>query len=187
MQKRLFAAIQIEPDRSFISLYNNLKNLWRIHKINWVPLNNMHITLHFFGETDENDIPAISSQLKKAAGTICPFEIKIEEINIFGSSYKPRVIWMGIESNADLNLLAKNVSEQLAMIGYTPDRQNFVPHLTIGRIKYIDDKKIFQQQLNAVKDTFIQTAPADKLLLFESKLSSEGPAYHIIESYYFSH
>jgi 2'-5' RNA ligase len=186
MQKRLFAAIKIEPDKVFGTLCSNLKKLWRAHKINWVPLNNMHITMHFFGETDERRIAEISFQLRKAVEEIPAFELKISGIGIFGSCYKPRVIWMGIETNESINLLARKVAEQLNHIGYIPDRQNFVPHLTIGRIKYIEDKMLFQQQLNGVNDTFIQTCPAEKLLLFESKLSSEGPNYHIIETFNFS-
>jgi len=186
MQKRLFAAVKIEPDQNFISLYSYLKSIWKEHKINWVPLNNMHITFHFFGDTEEKIIPDISEQLKDAVHNIPVFEIGISNFGIFGSSYKPRVIWMGINQNENINVLSNNIAHNLSKIGYIPDRQNFVPHLTIGRIKYIDDKKLFQKQLDGVKDKFVQSFVADRLYLFESILSSEGPTYHIIETFCFN-
>lgn len=185
MQKRLFAAIKIEPDDNFITLYSSLKKLWKGHKINWVPLNLMHITFHFFGDTEVRIIPDIIKQLMSAVSNISAFEIGISKLGIFGSSYKPRVIWMGIDPNENVKILSQNITDNLSNIGYIPDRQNFIPHLTIGRIKFIDDKQQFQKQLDEVKERFVQLSVADRLYLFESILSSEGPTYHIIETFHF--
>jgi RNA 2',3'-cyclic 3'-phosphodiesterase len=150
-----------------------------------VPLNNIHLTLHFFGDTEEKLIPAISGQLAEAVCNISAFDIKISDFGIFGSSYKPRVIWMGIHPNENINLLSQNIATNLSKIGYTPDRQNFVPHITIGRIRFINNKQLFQKQLDEVKNKFIQQSMAKQLYLFESILSSKGPTYHIIETFYF--
>ena len=185
MQKRLFVALKIEPNNTFITLYNNLKDLWQEHTIKWVPLNNIHLTLHFFGETDESLIPLISEQLKEAVHNISTFEINISNFGIFGSSYKPRVIWMNINPNENIKVLSQNISNNLSKIGYTADRQNFVPHLTIGRIKSIKDKQLFQKQLDEVKCKFIQQTSLHKMYLFESILGSKGASYHIIETFNF--
>ncbi len=186
MQKRLFAAIKIEPENNLFTVYNSLKNIWQEHKINWVSLDNMHLTFHFFGETDEKLISSISAQLADAVSHIPSFEISISKFGIFGSSYKPRVLWLGIDQNKSIDLLAKHIANNLQKTGYTPDRQNFVPHLTIGRIKHINDKPLFQKQLDEVKGKIIQTSVVHHLYLFESILSSQEASYHIIEKFNFS-
>jgi len=185
MQKRLFVAIKIEPDNTFIALYNKLKNLWIEQNINWVPLNNIHLTLHFFGDTNEILIPLISEQLKDSVHNVSTFEINISNFGVFGSSYKPRVIWMNINPNENIKVLSQNISSNLSKIGYIADRQNFVPHLTIGRIKSINDKQLFQKQLDEVKDKFIQQTLLHKMYLFESIMGSKGAIYHIIETFNF--
>jgi 2'-5' RNA ligase len=181
--KRLFAAIKINPSDGFLQTYYRLKTNLRNDKIKWVDINNIHITLKFFGETQEERIPDISERLNAIAALHSHFTLDIRDIGIFGSTYKPRVIWYGIEENEGLLNLAKEVLSEMDKLGFKQDRQNFVPHLTIGRIKFIDDKKRFQQVIDKFKSIEIQKQEVAGFNLYESILRSQGPEYKIIESY----
>ena len=181
--KRLFAAIKINPSESFYQTYYSLKTVLRNDKIKWVDINNIHITLKFFGETQEERVPEINERLNAIAALHSNFTLDIRDIGIFGSSYKPRVIWFGIEKNERLLNLAKDVLSGMDEIGFKHDRQNFVPHLTIGRIKFIDDKKHFQQVIDKYKSQEIQQQDVPGFKLYESILRPKGPEYKIIESY----
>lgn len=183
--KRLFAAIDIQAGETFADLYHNLRQILGIHIIKWVDLSNIHITLKFFGETPEMEIPAIIEALQSSVAGIQPFELNIRQTGIFGSSYNPRVIWFGIEANPMFLKLNKNIKTFLEEIGFISDRQNFVPHLTVGRIKEIRDKNHFQEVLSAFRDFQFQQILVKEFHLFESILHRKGPEYNIIETFAF--
>ncbi len=181
--KRLFAAIKINHSESFLQTYFGLKTNLRNDKIKWIDIDNIHITLKFFGETSEDRIPEIIDRLAAIAANHSNFTLDIRNIGIFGSSYKPRVIWFGIEENERLIKLAKEVLRGMDDIGFKQDQQNFVPHLTVGRIKYIDDKNRFQQVIDKYKFADIQKQEVSEYILYESILRPQGPEYKVIERF----
>jgi len=107
--KRIFAAIKLHPSDNFLQVYNDLKTSCKFDKINWVVPENIHITLKFFGETEEDKIEDINSILSDMSFRHSPFTLKLSDVGIFGSSYKPRVIWFGINKNQKLQNLAVGV------------------------------------------------------------------------------
>jgi len=147
---------------------------------------NIHITLKFFGETEEDRIEQIESRLHKSSSNHQPFNLSLQDVGIFGSHYKPRVIWFGIDKNEALDNLASDVIDKMHNIGFLRDRQNFVPHLTIGRIKLIDDKNRFSEVIMKYELIDVQQVQVESIYLFESVLSSSGPTYHIIKEFKFS-
>lgn len=181
--KRIFSAIKIFPDENFLKLYYRLKSGLKHEKIKWVEIENIHITLKFFGETDETKINSIINVFNKATEDFKSFDLEFENVGIFGSSYKPKVIWFGIKNNEQLIKLSNLVNENLIPVGYISDRQNFVPHLTVARIKFLNDKKLFQQIIDKNKTIKIQKIKVDKIFLFESILKREGPIYNVIEEF----
>lgn len=183
--KRLFAAIKIEPTGAFSDIYENLRQILGFHIIKWVDPDNLHITLKFFGEIPVEEIPAITTALNEAKSGIEPFDLSLANTGIFGSYYNPRVIWVGINSCNMLNQLSGNVVSHLEKAGYLNDRQNFVPHLTLGRIKEIKDKNHFQEVIAHFSNYTYQTQKIRGFALYESVLRKEGPEYTMIEEFNF--
>lgn len=181
--KRLFAAIKVEPDPNFVKTFAELNSTLHYERIKWVETENIHLTLKFFGETPEDLIPGILSAMAVAASTVDPFLFSISDTGIFGSRYDPKVIWFGIKNCEPLLKLAANLNIGLEKAGWPGDRQNFVPHLTIGRIRQLRDKELFQRTIARFAHTYIQQQAAGKLTLFESILRREGPLYLEVASY----
>lgn len=175
--KRLFAAIKIHPSAKYISLFNEISSSLRHERIKWVEPENTHLTLKFFGETDETKIPAIRQSIETAVAQSKSFTLKIANTGIFGSHYDPKVIWFGIEKQDELENLAQNICNELAKCGWEKDRQNFVPHLTIGRIKELKDKPLFQQIFSKFSTVEVQEEKVSEIILYESILRREGPLY----------
>ena len=175
--KRLFAAIKIHPSARYISLFNEISSSLRHERIKWVEPENTHLTLKFFGETDEAKIPAICLALENAAAQSKPFTLKISNTGIFGSRYDPKVLWFGIENQDELENLAQNIFTELAKCGWNADRQNFVPHLTIGRIGKLNDKPLFQNIISKYNTVEIQDENVTEIILYESILRREEPLY----------
>jgi RNA 2',3'-cyclic 3'-phosphodiesterase len=183
--KRLFAAVKVNPSAEFLKTYNSLKSGLHFARITWVKPESIHVTLKFFGETEEKRIPEISRVLKEVALKHQPFVSEIVNVGIFGSSYSPKVIWFGIDRSEPLKKLGVDVLQSVEKIGWEPDRQNFVPHLTIGRIKDITDKHLFQSVIDVHKKTWMQEIQVSEFHLYESILMREGPIYKVIESFEF--
>jgi RNA 2',3'-cyclic 3'-phosphodiesterase len=181
--KRLFAAVKIIPTPEFLKTYNSLKSGLHFARITWVKSESIHVTLKFFGETEENRISDISKILHEVAGLHQPFTSELVNVGIFGSSYDPKVIWFGMENAEPLKGLANDVLKAVETIGWERDRQNFVPHLTIGRIKYIPDKHLFQSIIDIHKKTWMQEIQVSEFSLFQSTLTREGPIYKVLETF----
>ena len=175
--KRLFAAIKIHPSPQYISLFNEISSSLRHERIKWVEPSTMHLTLKFFGETDETKIPAICHALETAVAQSKPFTLKISNTGIFGSHYDPKILWFGIDKLDELENLARNIFTELVKYGWEADRQNFVPHLTIGRIKELKDKPLFQKIVRKYNTVEIQEEKVTEIILYESILRREGPLY----------
>ena len=183
--KRLFAALKIHPDAEFLGKFHELKRELRHEQIKWVEERNIHITLKFFGETEEQNIPCISQVLEKRSAGTSPISLKLAGLGIFGSSYAPKVVWVGIEPYKDLSTLMKNIHAELKTIGFEPDRQNIIPHLTLGRIKFLKDKIIFNRTIDRFKTISSLPIRITEIILYESILHREGPEYIALEKFPF--
>jgi len=185
--KRLFAAIKTEPDLVFLQKYSELRAALRHESIKWVQEQSVHVTLHFFGETDEQRIPLICKTLIEVAETTNSFMLRLEGLAVFGSAYAPRVIWTGLAPQKEILELMKRVKAGLAASGFETDRQNLVPHLTLGRIKTLQDKVLFQRVIERYKDLSSTSEMAGKMILFESVLKASGPVYTVQQVFPFKH
>ena len=181
--KRIFAAVKVHPGDELLRVFEALKQGCRNDRITWVDPANIHITLKFFGETEEERIPKITSLLRDIAARHHPFDLQLCGTGIFGSAYKPRVVWIGIGNDARFIQLGQEILDKMETIGFMKDRQNFVPHLTLGRIKYIDNKQRFFELIGKYKDSIIATEAVNEIFLLESELSPKGPVYTVLERY----
>lgn len=181
--KRLFIAIKIEPDHSFIEIYNELTAGLRYEMLRFIEMKNLHLTLRFIGETEEDKIPDIDRMMIKTAVTAQSFMLNINKTGVFGSSYNPKVLWFGIDPNEHLTHLHTGVERNLSKVGFYPDRQNFVPHLTLSRIKKLKDLKLFQKIISEFREKEIMTQDVQSFSLIESMLMKEGPIYTTLNSY----
>jgi 2'-5' RNA ligase len=183
--KRLFAALKIHPDAEFLEKYRELRHELSHEQIKWVEESNIHITLKFFGETEEQKIKDICSVLGTRSSVTLPVLIHLNGLGIFGSSYAPKVIWVGIEPYAEISLLMTNVHSDLKSVGFDPDRQNPVPHLTLGRIKFLRDKIIFDRTIKLFKTIVSSPVLIGQMVLYESILRREGPEYIALHKFPF--
>ncbi|MCX6287880.1 MAG: RNA 2',3'-cyclic phosphodiesterase [Bacteroidetes bacterium] len=175
--KRIFAAVKIEPGKKFIKSFRELRSRLSSEPIKWVEEHNIHITIKFFGETNELLIPAISGTIGKIAKNCREFNFRLSGIGLFGSRYQPRVVWVGIVPYEPLALLMKTMQLEMEQHGFKSDQQNIVPHLTLGRIKFLKDKTLFQKVIEANREIQSDPMKISEIILFESVLLKEGPQY----------
>ena len=171
--KRLFIAIKLISDNNLLKIYYSLKQALRHDKIRWIDPDNFHLTFKFLGNTPEDKIDIISDVIKKTIKAYSILNIELNSTSVFGSSYEPRVIWFGIKDHKQLKSLAVELINNLDTAGFPKDRQNFVPHFTIGRITKIIDKQVFNHTIAGIKDEFIQYATVDRIIIYESNIITQ--------------
>ncbi len=181
--KRLFVAIKITPQQKFQDLYKSISSNCSYFDIKWAKLDNIHITLKFLGDTQSEKIIDIVKTLERISESTPPITINLKGVGVFGSRYAPRIIWVGIEKNEELNKLFEKIKRELLNIGYVPDKQNIVPHLTIGRVAGIKDKKLFQKIIDMYKLAEIQKCSIKEFFLYESILHKEGAEHKVLQEF----
>jgi len=121
---RLFVAIQLSDElkKSIGGTLHSLKQ--KGVRGNYVPLQNLHLTLAFIGETDNPG--AVKEALQNVS--VKPFKLSLSSMGSFGD-----LLWIGMKGNQGLSAVAKSVREALDAAGIPYDRKKFVPHITIVR------------------------------------------------------
>ncbi len=184
---RLFTAVKISPGEKLLKILELPEDNLKYDKIRWVNPNNLHITLKFLGETDEKKLPEIIDLHTNICKSHSSFKLNIENIGVFGSSYQPKVIWLGLNPVENIGLIAMELADSLSSIGFKIDRQNFVPHLTIGRVSSIQNNSFFQKVISLHKSQFIQEYIVNKIGLYESILTPKGAIHNIIGEFELNH
>ena len=178
--KRTFLAIPIPVGTEFPALTQRLqRNLEHERRnINWCKPDQIHLTLKFVGDTPDQDIPKIIEACQKVAQRHHPFAMDFNRTGFFGSNHSPRVLWLGMKDEPKaLYELEEDVLNAFDSLGYLRDRQNFVPHLTVCRIKQLVDKPFFQQICQGIEQKTYLHADVKEIVYLQSFLQPTGAFY----------
>ena len=181
--KRTFLAIQIPTGTEYPAMVEKLKkNLTHEKYINYCRPENIHLTLKFLGNTPVDDIPAIVEACQNVAKNHKPFTMDFDRTGLFGSNRVPRVLWLGMTNQPKaLFDLEAELLDAFDDLGYLRDRQNFVPHLTVCRIKSLVDKQFFMQIYNSIEPKTYLHADVKELVYYQSFLQPSGPFYKVLK------
>ena len=145
----------------------------------WQDDDQLHLTLRFSGEVDRHLAGDVDTAL--AGIRHPPFEIALSGIGAFERRGQPATLWAGVTPHEPLAALHRKVDQALVRAGLEPERRAFHPHITLARLG----------RGGGPVDAFIAGAgglsgpdfTVDRFGLYESRLSPEGAAYTLVESY----
>lgn len=181
---RTFIAINLNPDikEYLTSLQANLSIPET--KIKWIEKINLHLTLKFLGYITLEEVELLKSILKESTNQYSPFTIQLSShLGIFPDYQMPRIIWVGIkEGLSELTGLYNNLENNLDNKGFPREDKDFSGHISIGRIKFIQDKTNFIQIIRRIDITNLSQLVGN-IDLMESKLTPNGPIYKVIAKF----
>ncbi|MFH1326580.1 MAG: RNA 2',3'-cyclic phosphodiesterase [archaeon] len=137
-------------------------------------LENLHLTLKFLGEVKENKIEEIKNRLRKIK--FKRFRIELKYLGYFDNQ-KYGVVWIYLSNCEELQ---RQVDKVLS--GLFEKEERFMSHLTIARVKKLDNKKEFLKKLKQTK-IFRLEFIADSFELKESVLTNKGSFHKTLEKY----
>ncbi len=156
---RLFVAVQLSDElkKSITATLHDLKK--EGVRGNYVPMQNLHLTLAFIGEVkDSESVKTALSGVK-----FKPFRLTLSQTGHFDDCF-----YVGVKGNQALSGAARAVRDALDAAGIPYDRKKFIPHITLIR-KMSGNKK----QLPEPKGEMM----VKKISLMKSSLKDGKPVY----------
>ncbi|MFO8183127.1 MAG: RNA 2',3'-cyclic phosphodiesterase [Candidatus Aegiribacteria sp.] len=170
---RVFAALELPEESLRMIAEWQSPLISRYPSLKWVSVDNMHITLRFYGDIGK-DI------LERVRGTMAewrpgPLGFTLSGVGSFGRKGSPSVYWLGGEFPVE-------VMEQARRLGAIPDGKGavlgrrFLPHLTVARRRGGLPVSL-PGPVEGIGGVITRAA------LVDSRLTSEGPEYTFLERY----
>ena len=135
---------------------------------------NIHLTLRFIGEVDEDKAADIDEML---AGVRAPaFDLTLNGVGYFGKGHRAHTLWVGVEPNPALEHLQTKMESACVRAGLEPEGRKFTPHVTIAKLHDPAMARL-QDYIESHGLLRLDPIPADHFTLFSSHLSHKGAEY----------
>lgn len=126
---RLFAALEL-PEEIGRGLRRRQQGL---PGAKWRSLDQLHITLRFFGEMAEPVAAELDEQLQTIRGA--PLELELNGVGGFGEGAVMRSVFARVADNPALTQLAGRCEAAARRAGLKPERRAYRPHVTLAYLK----------------------------------------------------
>ncbi len=195
-RRRIFIAINLPEDirRKLTDYQKKISELFTLHRseasgagpIRWTKPDNLHITLDFLGHLTDEELVEICKITKEAASKNSPFFVNLNKI-CYGppplagqasNKKPPRMVWAVGEKSEEFASLRDDLDKSLAV----SEKREFSPHITLGRIKQWEWKRIEPEERPKVNEDINLNFSVDSIEVMESVLKKTGPEYTIFES-----
>jgi len=177
---RAFIAVDIE-EPSVVSQLVQIRDAFVATGAPMKPVedHNMHITLRFLGS-----IPlSLVDEIERVIAASAPRRVvlKLRGVGAFPSPLRPRVIWVGVSEGAgELERLYREIEKGLRRLGFRPEREQFVPHVTLARLKGSRNLERVVKLLREMEDVEVGEIVLESVRLKQSILTPRGPIYRTL-------
>ena len=154
-------------------------------RVSWNRDDKLHLTIKFLGDIAAERVADLSFAAAQAVSGMKPFTLAAEGCGAFPPRGEPRVLWIGIvDAAAELARLYERLEGQCSARGFKREQRPFSPHLTIARIRKLQDARRLaasHKELGFGRTEF----NVSELLVIRSELGSEGSRYTEISRHLF--
>lgn len=178
---RTFIAVELPED--IRKKLEKIKNVFyqEEDRISWVASKNIHLTLHFLGNISSADINSLKENILTAAKSIDKFTIDVKGVGVFPNSKNPRIIWVGVGKGAEsVKKVYNKLSAGLKSINIPMEERDYIAHITLARVKYIKNIKIFVEKLDEFKENLFGNVDVYSISLIKSTLTKTGSIYETL-------
>lgn len=102
----------------------------------WTHPADLHVTLHFLGDTPADRLDPIRHALESTAAETASIALKLTEPGTFGQPAAPRILWLGLNEPSAPGAMSKlhaALAHRLAAAGCALEDRPFRAHLTLAR------------------------------------------------------
>jgi 2'-5' RNA ligase len=140
------------------------------NKSRLVANSNLHLTLHFVGNTSIAEMECLNAQARLVSTR--PFDLIL---GCSGFFEKPKVLWFGCQQAPRILYdLHQNLGQKITKCAFEPETRAYSPHVTVAR-------KIIEAPESIAFDPVHWQV--NRFVLVESISISGGVRYEVVESY----
>jgi 2'-5' RNA ligase len=150
----------------------------QVPDVRWARPETVHLTVHFFGQVEDERAAAAVGVVAPIAVDTAPFEVVLDRLGSFPPHGTPRVLWLGPSGAvAPLNALALECRTVLSAAGFDVDQRAYNPHCTLGRPRMRWSAAARSAWAAARQEQPDVRFTASRLVLFESRSAPGGAVY----------
>lgn len=175
--ERIFIGIKVLPKPGIRRFEELIKErLWK-DEIRWVREENFHLTLKFIGNTTLEKRSSVIEELSKNIDSQSPFKMDIKGAGLFGTDTNPKIIWVGVENTGFLTDLWQKVELSAINAGFEKEERPFRPHITLGRIKKINNAINLRSIIKKYENEYFHTQRIKEVILYRS-ITKHGELFY---------
>ena len=175
---RCFVAVDVDEPAivsRVVDIQRSLSESGALMKL--VEPENLHVTLRFIGEVPALTVERIKEELGKLS--FRGFTVTFRGLGAFPSAQNPRVVWIGVSQGAEeLSRLSGEVNALLRRVRLPSPKEEFVPHLTIARVK--SRARALSSLITKLSEVEVGSMRVSSVRLKKSTLTSRGPIYETL-------
>jgi len=152
-----------------------------IEGVNWAPEDNLHITVGYFGELNDEYAEILDRELARSPGY--GFDLRLTGVDYFGAS-RPHTLWLGVEENPHLNALHKYIRSAARRSDIEMESRNFRPHLSLAYLRRNIAKDDFEKYIRRYVRFKSEPFLVDEFALYSTKRHKNGPNTYVKEANY---
>jgi len=183
MLKRVFVAINLpeEIKEKLLKFQETFSEL----PAKWIKKESLHLTLVFLGYLKDFHLEKVKEIVKKLGEGFSPFFVSLKRV-CYGPSRisPPRLVWVELEKNENLENLVKKLQEKLKenKIPFVVEEREFLPHITLARIKKWEFQRMEPEGRPSINEAIRDSFEIKSIEIMESHLKKSGAEYTVLES-----
>lgn len=175
MKLRVFVSIPVPNTSGLTPLMRDLKTVRSVRTSN---VGQLHITLRFIGDVDEERVEEIGAIVSDTVSHIPKARLNLKGLGTFPNERDPKILWVGIDTAIPLAHIAEELSEKFEKAGIPFDGKPFKPHVTVGRI---DGRCNLSPILGKYRTTEFTTCIPAAVYVMKSELKPTGAEHTILK------
>jgi 2'-5' RNA ligase len=176
--------IAIEPPEEAIDALWKLREELRAElgetAFRWVSRPNLHITLHFLGDVERQQIDGLCGAMNAACESCDRFVLDATSVGCFPNNRRARVVWAGFADSSASSKLQGHLGDELQTRDFPVEKRAFTPHVTLARAKRHarpDEIRAAGERLQERDAESICRFEVASITLIRSQLRRQGPVY----------
>lgn len=175
---RTFISIPVQNTTGMDPLMRDLQGIRGVKTSN---VRQLHITLRFLGDVDEERIDEIEKIVNDSLAGVRLARLNIKGVGAFPNERSPRILWAGIETEIPLVKISEELSRRFKVAGIPFDEKPFKPHITVGRI---EGHPNLAHVISKYRNTEFTTLIPNAVHIMKSELTPKGAVHTIMRVCY---
>lgn len=146
-------------------------------------LSNLHLTLYFCGNTDEETMVRIGNGLGEM--DLMQLELQIDGLKRLPSNDVPKILSAGVSSRGrELAAMQQRVHDLCFALAENKEMRPFAPHITFARLAHgvPPSAKPVKRAIAGLPDLSATRWNVDEIGIYSSELTKQGPNYEVVRT-----